>query len=142
MTAAAKEVHKGHCRCAGVKMFTHGEPVLSVYCHCDDCRRSTGSAVLASVGFEDCDISWTSRDTLGEYVKGTCTRLFCDSCGSPVAQQHESAPGKTFMNTAFMDEPDLFAPTYHTFAGQQIEWLELADDLPRHELTLIIKVPS
>jgi len=134
--------HRGHCRCGGIEVSVRGEQVLSVYCHCDDCRRSTGSAVLASVGFEDADVTWLSKETLGKYVKGTCTRLFCNTCGSPIAQQHESAPGKTFFNTGFMDEPDAFAPTYHTFAGQQVEWLKLGDALPRNDAALMINVSS
>ena len=133
---------KGHCLCGDVTWEYSGEQIWACYCHCDDCRRSTGSPVLASVGFEDAGVTWSSRQTLGEYVSGTCTRLFCSTCGSPIAQRHESAPGKTFFNTAFMDEPEKFPPTYHTFAGQQLDWLELGDNLPRHDSTIMIKVPA
>lgn len=134
--------HKGHCRCSGVEVAITGEAVLSVLCHCNDCQRSTGSAVLASVGFADEDVTWTSKSTLGEYVAGTCTRLFCNQCGSPIAQRHESAPEKIFFNTGFMDEPNDFPPTYHTFAGQQLDWLKLSDNLPRHKSTVMIKVSA
>ena len=48
-------------------------------------------------------------------------------------------PDLIFFNTAFMDEPEKFPPKYHSFAGKQISWLELADDLPRHEKTILIK---
>jgi len=45
----------------------------------------------------------------------------------------------TFFNTGFMDTPESYPPQYHSFAGQQISWLELNDDLPRHEKTLLIE---
>lgn len=45
----------------------------------------------------------------------------------------------TFFNTGFMDEPERYPPTYHTFAGRQISWLKMHDDLPRTDATLMIK---
>ncbi len=131
--------HRGHCRCRSVAMIARAEPELSVYCHCDDCRRATGAPVLASVGFPKVAITWEADGTLSRYREGTASRLFCSNCGSPVAQEHDSASHLTFFNTGFMDEPNGFPPTYHTFAGQKIEWLELHDDLPKVEKTILIK---
>lgn len=137
MTAAS--THKGHCRCGSVAMHAAAAPDFSVYCHCDDCRRSCGAPVIASVGFQSADIIWDADETLLRYQNGTATRLFCSRCGSPVAQQHESAAEKIFFNTGFMDDPAAYPPTYHTFSGEQLPWLELSDDLPRADRTLIIK---
>ncbi len=94
---------------------------------------------MASVGFPKQRISWEADDSLKRYRKGTATRLFCSNCGSPVAQEHDSAADLTFFNTGFMDEPNNFPPTYHTFAGQKLTWLKLQDDLPKCEKTLLIK---
>lgn len=131
--------HRGHCRCEGIVISVEGEPEASVYCHCDDCRRSAGAPLIAAVGFRKSDVSWLSSETLARYEKGSCTRLFCSRCGSPVAQEHESADHLTFINTAFMDDPEQFPPTYHSFAGQQISWLEINDTLPRLEKTKVIR---
>ena len=132
--------HRGHCRCEGVVISVQGEPEVSVYCHCDDCKRSSGAPVIASVGMPKDKLSWLSKHSLASYVKGTCTRTFCDVCGTPIAQEHQSAPDLVFFYTAFMDEPDKFPPTYHSFEGQQIDWLKLSDDLPRYEKTKVIQV--
>ncbi len=131
--------HRGHCRCKGVAISVQGEPEVSVYCHCDDCRRSSGAPVIAAIGMPKNAISWNARASLSNYVNGTCTRTFCGTCGSPVAQEHESAPDLVFFYTAFMEEPNRFPPTYHSFEGQQIVWLQLSDDLPRYEKTKFIK---
>lgn len=131
--------HRGHCRCESVVITARGEPEFSVYCHCDDCRRATGAPVLASVGFAKTAVTWETDGALKRYKKGTATRLFCSSCGSPVAQEHDSAAHMTFFNTGFMDNPNDFPPTYHTFAGQKLDWLELTDDLPKVEKTILIK---
>lgn len=131
--------HRGHCRCGAVVMIVDADPTLSVYCHCDDCRRSCGAPVIASVGFAKDAVKWEADATLARYRKGTATRLFCSKCGSPVAQEHDSAADTTFFNTGFMDRPSDFPPAYHTFAGQKLDWLELHDDLPKVEKTLLIK---
>ncbi len=131
--------HRGHCRCEAVVITARGEPELTVYCHCDDCRRATGAPVLASVGFPKIGITWEADDTLKRYKEGTATRLFCSNCGSPVAWEHDSADHMTFFNTGFMDNPNDFPPTYHTFAGQKLEWLELHDDLRKVDKTIMIQ---
>ena len=120
-------------------MVAHGEPEVSVYCHCDDCRRTAGAPVIASVGFKKAGINWEADVTLARYRRDTATRLFCSTCGSCVAQEHDSASDITFFNTGFMDEPNRYPPTCHTFAGQQLEWLALHDDLPRAEKTILIQ---
>ena len=131
--------HRGHCRCGSVDMVARAEPELSVYCHCDDCRRATGAPVLASAGFPKKVITWEADGGLKSFKRGTATRLFCSRCGSPVAQEHESADHMTFFNTGFMDDPEAFPPTYHTFAGKKLGWLKLHDDLPKVEKTILIK---
>lgn len=132
--------HKGHCRCGGVKITAHGEPVFSVYCHCDDCRRSTGAPVLSAVAFMKGEYAWDESGTLKRYTNGKTQRLFCSNCGSPIAQEHESKDDRTFFNTGFMDNPESYPPTAHTFEGDQLPWLELADNLPRAKKALSITV--
>lgn len=82
---------------------------------------------------------WEADETLALYRNGTAVRLFCSTCGSPVAQEHDSAADMTFFNTGFMDTPNDFPPAYHTFAGRKLDWLELHDDLPKVEKTILIK---
>jgi len=131
--------HRGHCRCEGVIIEVLGEPDVSVFCHCDDCRRSSGAPVIAAAGFQKSDITWQAKETLAIWVNGSCTRLFCSRCGSPVAQEHESAPTRTYFNTAFMDKPENFPPNMHSYEGEQLSWLQLNDTLPRHQKTVSIK---
>lgn len=130
--------HRGGCRCGGVRFSVSAEPNLSVYCHCVDCRKSTGSPLLAAVAFPKTAVTWEADKTLTRYRNGTATRLFCNRCGSPIAQLHESAADRVFFNTGIMDRPEDYPPTYHSFAGDQLPWLCLADDLPRHAATLVI----
>ena len=95
--------------------------------------------MIAAAGFAKSAINWVSDSTLQRYVNGSCTRFFCGNCGTPVAQEHESVPNRTYFNTAFMDEPERFPPTAHSYEGEQLPWLELSDDLPRAKKTISIE---
>jgi len=129
----------GHCRCKNIVIQVKGEPEFSVYCHCDDCRRSTGAPLIAAVGYDKSNIIWEKRESLNNWVNGSCTRLFCAQCGSPVAQTHDSAPTRVYFYTTFMDKPELLPPKAHSYSGEQLPWLMLRDDLPRAEKTISIK---
>ena len=131
-------LHTGHCRCGAISVETPFTPDFSVYCHCDDCRRATGAPVLASIGVPKDRLTW--RGAPARHTIGTATRLFCRECGSGIGQEHESQSHMTFLNTAFMDDPEAFPPKAHTFAGDQVTWLALHDDLPRHAKTILIEV--
>ena len=133
----SEDTHRGHRRCGAVSIETRCAPDFIVYCHCDDCRRATGAPVLASVGIPKAEVTWNGE--AARHTIGTATRLFCRDCGSPIAQEHESKSDITFFNTGFMDNPEIYPPSYHTFAGQQLPWLQLHDDLPRVEKTLLIE---
>ena len=130
--------HRGHCRCGNVSMASEFTPEFTVYCHCDDCRRATGSPVLASVAFPKSTITWTGEDSVSRFINGTATRLFCSNCGSPIAQEHESRNDLTFINTGFMENPEAYPPKYHSYSGDQLSWLRLDDELPRHKATVLI----
>ena len=39
----------GRCLCGAVTYETDAEPISVTYCHCDDCRRTTGSAYNVGV---------------------------------------------------------------------------------------------
>ncbi|MEO0329389.1 MAG: GFA family protein [Pseudomonadota bacterium] len=132
-------VHRGHCRCGGVEMHASQAPNFLVYCHCDDCRRSTGAPLLASVAFPKESVVWDNLESLAEYGNQESSRLFCNNCGSPVAQKHAEISDRIVFNTGFMDNPDAYPPTAHTFASKQISWLAMDDKLPLHDKTILIK---
>ena len=127
--------HTGACRCGSVAIEATGELHFSGYCHCDDCRRSNGAPVVSFVGFEQDQFNWTSNSTLTKWQNGSFARLFCKSCGSPVAYTDNQLPEVTFFYTAFMHDPAAFPPEHHSYHGEKISWFNLNDDLPKFEDT-------
>ncbi|WP_114388867.1 GFA family protein [Notoacmeibacter marinus] len=129
-------VANGRCRCGAVSFELTAEPHFTSYCHCEDCRRATGAPVVAFVGVHDSEIVWRGEPS-GRYGEPPVTRFFCDTCGSPIGYRDARLDGRTYFYTAVLDTPDRFAPTVHAFYPERIVWLDLHDDLPRHDRTTI-----
>lgn len=128
--------HRGHCRCGAVAFTARAEPHFTSYCHCEDCRRATGAPVAAFVGFMRDEIEW-DRDGFATFGQPLVARLFCPQCGAPIGYCDERLPDRIYFYTTAMAEPERFPPTQHAYTGEQLPWLELADDLPRNAATTV-----
>ena len=42
----------GGCLCGAVRYEATGDPIVTGYCHCADCRRNSGAPVVTLVMFE------------------------------------------------------------------------------------------
>ena len=131
--------HKGHCRCNGVKMEASSAPHFASLCHCEDYRRSNAAPIVAFVGFKRTDIRWHETASLGKYVNGTVTRLFCNRCGSPVGHDDTRLIDDLYFYTGFMDQPEDYPPTWHGYTQHRLAWLSLNDGLPGVEGTTVTR---
>ena len=127
------EAHTGRCLCGDVKLETTGEPLWIAHCHCESCRRSTGSALATYVGL--------TRDAV-RFVEGTpnvfasspgVQRLFCGTCGTPIAYQADRWPNEIHLYISVLDDPESFPPTAHVYTAEKISWLHLDDGLKQFE---------
>ncbi|KAF3761054.1 hypothetical protein M406DRAFT_358460 [Cryphonectria parasitica EP155] len=89
-------VLKGHCLCGSVTYTVDVDaPLITGYDHCDDCQRQSGStySLVAVVPKDKLKItgetkSWAGKGSSGKDVH----RIFCPTCGSPIAHDPDAAP--------------------------------------------------
>ncbi len=124
--------HTGGCRCGAVRFSASAEPIQISYCHCKDCRKSTAAPVSAFVGFHVKDVTFESDDTLQIYRVDTVTRSFCGTCGTPIAYVDTRLPGDIWFMLGAMDEPAAYKPQLHAWVRQQLPFVHMPDNLPRH----------
>jgi len=123
----------GGCRCGAVRLTARGEPDAVVYCHCGDCRRSNGAPLSLFVGYEVGRIEM-SRGTPKVYESAPgVRRSFCGDCGTSMFYEDERLPGKVYISIGVFDAPESFEPEAHSWFSQKLSWLDIRDDLPRHE---------
>jgi len=124
----------GTCLCGAVRYMTSAESILSGVCHCRDCQRFTGSAfaALVAVPKEALTITgtmktFTSRGGSGKSV----LRHFCPQCGSSIAAEPESGPGRVVLNIGTLDEPKSVTPSLEIFCDDALPWVQTIGDLRR-----------
>ncbi len=133
--ADEKERFTGGCLCGAVRYEVTGAPDWIAYCHCQSCRRQTGAAVAPFVGVKRDQIAYTGEAPSSYASSPGVTRSFCPHCGTPIAYETERRPDDVDLHLGTLDEPARFAPQFHVFTAEQLPWLHIDDELPRHAKT-------
>ncbi|MFC7537899.1 GFA family protein [Sphingomonas sp. GCM10030256] len=117
----------GQCCCGACVIAVSGEPKLSAVCHCDDCRKRSGSAFGWSAYFPSEQVEGPRGD-IGEYepkVDAPQIRWFCRSCGTTLAWRTGRFPGLTGVAVGAFPSGSLAPPTIANKASACLEWVAL-----------------
>ena len=126
-------LHTGGCLCGQVRYRVEGVPVDAGYCHCRICQRASGAQVVAWVTFPiDC-FRLTEGELASYESSDVAVRHFCARCGTQITFRKLENPTLVDITLATLDDPSVLPPHYHIWTISQIPWLQIADDLPRHE---------
>ncbi len=103
------------------------------YCHCDSCRKASGSVVAALAGFKRAGFEILSgKPTYYTSVSGV-QRSFCGTCGSPLFYDNEKFPEDVYISIGSFDEPEKLPPDRHVWVSSKISWYHIGDELPQYE---------
>ena len=125
---------KGSCLCGQVRYEIEGEPEKVLMCHCQNCRKASGTAFTTNglVGRDDFTIT-RGKEQIAEFeaVPGVFRR-FCRNCGSPI---YSLRPAADFVvvRLGTLDSPMQSRPSAHIFVGSKAEWDLIHDNLPQYE---------
>lgn len=125
----------GRCLCGGIRFRVTGDPVWVGHCHCESCRRNTGSAVATFLGFRPSQVAYLMGQRRFYESSPGVRRGFCGDCGTPLSYEADKFPNEIHLYLSTLDEPEKFPAQFHVFYAERVRWFEIADDLPRHEST-------
>ena len=126
---------QGGCLCGAVRYRIDALPKWIGYCHCTSCRRSTGAPVTTFVGASAESVSFTCGKRERFASSPGVQRGFCARCGTPLTYEGERFPGEIHFYVSTFDEPQTLRPEFHVYHEERLEWLDIADPLPRHAAT-------
>ncbi len=129
------DIHEGGCLCGALRFEARGRPLWVAHCHCQSCRRNTGSAFATFVGFANEGFAYVAGAPKTYASSPGVTRGFCGACGTPLTYQAERYPGEVHVYVCTLDRPQDFVPRAHVHTGEQLPWLRLDDGLPRYLTT-------
>ena len=122
----------GRCLCGAVRYAVRGPLRPVSYCHCSQCRRTSGHYVAATA-CAAADLALLHDEGLRWYRSSSrAERGFCGTCGSslfwrPGHGRHISIMAGT------IDTPTGLDAVEHIFLADASDYYELADGLPQFE---------
>ena len=127
----------GRCLCQKTSFEYKGAPNWECYCHCDDCRRNCAAPVVGWLGVPLGNFRWTGDAPRTFQSSPPVHRYFCETCGSPMGFEAAHYPGGMHLYAASLDHPEWFNPTFHVNWQAKLPWLNIVDDLPKYDGTLL-----
>ena len=124
---------EGGCFCGAIRYKASGKPQGSGYCHCKSCRHHTGAPVAAYVVFAAKQVQWLSRDPARFESSEGKYRSFCHDCGTSLTFEDDEL---IEFHISTLDSPEDFPPNEHTHYSERIDWLEIADTLPKYRASI------
>lgn len=116
----------GGCLCGGVKFQVENEFSKFYFCHCEQCRKITGSAHAANLFTRPDAITWTSGEYLikqYKYPDRDFTVVFCTECGSGLPFVTNS--GKALIVPAgSLDSDPNIQPNDNIFWAERATWYD------------------
>ena len=123
-------VRTASCCCGTATIEVEGDPALHAVCHCDNCKRRTGSAFGISAYFTDAQLRGTSGETEIYAIGGDKSqqRHFCKICGTTLFWKASWFARMTGIAGGCFTDPPLPEPTLTVSNGGRCPWLTLPED--------------
>ena len=120
---------QGHCLCGYITYEYTGPVGPAHYCHCEDCRRCTGSAFNIGVRFNVPDFRITSGKPKAFTKNGDSgnelTRHFCPECGSPVYTSAATHPEYVYVKAGTINDPTIVKPIQQNWVVSSVPWSQI-----------------
>lgn len=123
----------GKCFCGAVAYRVRDEFLYAAYCHCSNCRRTTGSAFKPFAGIEREKLVLTAGQVDVMVVgddDGNDTH--CNACGSLLYSVVRAGAYVHVAMGTLVDAPTI-RPDKHIFVGSKAPWFTITDDLPQFD---------
>lgn len=126
-------MYTGSCLCGNIRFEIDQELEAIQICHCTQCRKAQGSAIVTNVPVQESNLRLLSgRDSLGAFESSPGKqRCFCKNCGSPVYSKTIEKPGVVRIRAGILDGELNTEPAAHFYVAHKANWYTIHDDLPQ-----------
>lgn len=123
----------GKCLCGKVNYSISAEPVRMAQCHCDHCRKSTGTGHMSLAFFDKSAVSIsgeTSSYTTVADNGAEVTRHFCPDCGSRLFATNNVLTEIMSIAIGCVDDDSWYKPQAIVYNKRKPAWDFMDPDLP------------
>lgn len=122
----------GSCLCGQVRFEIDGGFESFYLCHCEYCRKDTGSAHAANLFSSSASLKWVSGENLVKSFTLPSTRhtkSFCAVCGSALPNMQMG--GRLLVTPAgSLDSEVAIRPNAHIFTSSKADWDDRLEQIP------------
>ncbi len=118
----SEQAHAGGCMCGAVRIRGDGAPLRVGLCHCETCRRNSGSSFLAFAVFPRDRFAIERGATAYFQSSPEGRRHLCAACGSPLSSEWTDTESDDVYLGA-LDAPHVITPRYELLWGGRAPWL-------------------
>lgn len=128
----------GGCLCGAVRYEATAEPELTLFCHCTQCQKESGSPFSAEVIVPRTAVSIEGEMSEYDAIADSgskVTRKFCGVCGCPILLEFEREDYRdtVCITAGSLDDASWVQPQVHVFTATKQPWVHISDDLPQFE---------
>lgn len=120
----------GGCNCGQVRYELDGEPIRVGLCHCETCRKGSGSA-FSFFGIWPMASAKISGE-LGCWQSRAGGERFCPRCGSPLFCWAEGSDAIEIKLGTLDGGPSALLPAYELWTIRREPWLKRLQDAEQH----------
>jgi Uncharacterized conserved protein len=116
-------VFSGKCLCGKVTYACHTEPKTIFNCHCEDCRRATGSVFGTNLFVPEDKVEIFGKVSSYSHTSdsgSTMTKRFCPNCGSLLFGKNSAKVNVLSIRAGTVDQLNLIKPVVNVFMDSKI----------------------
>ena len=123
---------KGSCDCQGVVFELIGELRDVVFCHCSQCRKTSGH-YWAATQVTKVNLNLIKATSLSWYDSSDKARRgFCSVCGSSMFYERKGID-KISVSAGSLEIPTSLDRMRHIYVTSKGDYYDISDDLPQFE---------
>ena len=125
-------VFSGKCLCGKVAYTCHTEPKTIFNCHCEDCRRATGSVFGTNLFVPEDKVEIFGKVSSYSHTSdsgSTMTKLFCPNCGSLLFGKNSAKINVLSIRAGTVDQLDLIKPMVNVFMDSKVPSTSIDENL-------------
>ena len=116
-------VFSGKCLCGNVTYNCHTEAKAIINCHCEDCRRATGSVFGTNLFVPEDEVEIFGEVSSYSHTADSgsaMTKRFCPNCGSLLFGNNSAKSNVVSIRTGTVDQLDLIKPVVNVFMDSKV----------------------
>jgi hypothetical protein len=125
-------VFSGKCLCGNVSYQCHSEPKAVFNCHCEDCRRATGSVFGTNLFVPEAKVEISGEVSSYSHISdsgSTMTKRFCPNCGSLLFGSNTAKPNVVSIRAGTVDQLALIKPQINLFMDKKVPSTSIDENL-------------